>query len=194
MLKWLSEVSFLLVAGFIAYVLCVAVERKTIAQMVVVVALLMGLQVTIEDLTPVFQRWSDRLDSFQGSLDKVSSLGKGTWEMPMEGEITQYYNSTNHGIDIGAPIGTPVRASRKGVVKFVGSMRVYGLTVIIDHGGGLETLYGHLSQVLTKEGHAVLAGDKIGLCGNSGESTGPHLHFEIREKGATVDPMDYLKN
>lgn len=194
MLKWLSEVSFLLVAGFIAYVLCVAVERKTIAQMVVVVALLMGLQVTIEDLTPVFQRWSDRLDSFQGSLDKVSSLGKGTWEMPMEGELTQYYSSANHGIDIGAPIGTPVRASKKGVVKFVGSMRVYGLTVIIDHGGGLETLYGHLSQVLTKEGHAVLAGDKIGLCGNSGESTGPHLHFEIRKKGATVDPMDYLEN
>lgn len=194
MLKWIAEITFLGVIGFIGYIICDSVKRETIAQLVILVCILMGLQTTIEDLTPVFKGWSARIDSFQNSIDKVSNFGKGTWEMPMSGTITQGYNSSNHGIDIGASEGTPVRASKKGVVKFVGDMGVYGLTVIIDHGGGLETLYGHNSQVLVKQGYAVLAGDKISLCGNTGESTGPHLHFEIRKNGATVDPMDYVKN
>lgn len=194
MLQWIAELTFLCVTGFIGYVVCITVERKTIAQLIIMVCILLSIQTTIENLTPVFQRWSTRIGSFQNSIDKVSNFGKGTWEMPMQGTITQGYNSQNHGVDIGAPEGTPIRASRKGVVKFAGMMGVYGLTIIIDHGNGLETLYGHNSQVLVKQGYAVLEGDKISLCGNTGESTGPHLHFEIRKNGATVDPMDYVKN
>lgn len=194
MIQWIAQITFLAVTGFIGSLICISVEKKAMAQLIILVCILMGLQTTIEDLTPVFQRWGERIDSFQNSIDKVGNFGNGTWEMPMQGTITQYYNSQNHGIDIGAPEGEPIRASRKGVVKFVGMMGVYGLTIIIDHGNGLETLYGHNSQVLVKQGFAVLEGDKISLCGNTGESTGPHLHFEIRKNGATVDPLDYVKN
>lgn len=114
--------------------------------------------------------------------------------MPMEGEITQYYNSGNHGIDIGAALGTPVRASRKGLVKSIQNHSIYGLVVIIDNGGDYESLYAHTSKVLVQEGYPVIAGTKIAECGNSGIGNGGyHLHFEIRKNGATVDPMDYLK-
>lgn len=194
MLQWIAEITFLGVTGFIAFVICSSVSRKTIAQMVIVVTLLMGLQTTIENLSPVFQRWSNRIDSFQNSLDRVGNLGKGTWEMPMQGEITQYYNSGNHGIDIAAPEGTPVKATKKGEVSQVGWNDIYGNVVIVDHGEGMQSLYGHLSGIDVKVGYPVIAGTKIGTNGNTGRSTGPHLHFEIRKNGATVDPMDYVKN
>lgn len=194
MLQWIAEISFLAMVAFIGVMICIAVENWNMGKMIIAVAILLCLQTTISDLSPVFQRWSARIDTFQNTLDKVSNLTKGTWEMPMQGTITQGYNSGNHGVDIGAPEGTVVRASRKGTVKSVGMMGVYGLTVVIDHGEGMETLYGHNSQVLVKKGYPVIAGTKIALSGNTGESSGPHLHFEIRKNGATVDPMDYVKN
>lgn len=97
------------------------------------------------------------------------------------------------GIDVGVPVGTTVRASRAGRVVTAGWVGGYGYCVIIDHGDGVSTRYGHLSQTIATVGQYVDQGEQIALSGNTGRSTGPHLHFEIRINGEAVDPAPYLE-
>jgi murein DD-endopeptidase MepM/ murein hydrolase activator NlpD len=92
------------------------------------------------------------------------------------------------GIDLAAARGTPVRATLPGIVTVILSATGYGLHVVIDHGGGLSSLYGHLDTVLVNSGDDVVAGQLIGTVGASGNATGPHLHFEIRRDGVAEDP------
>ena len=99
----------------------------------------------------------------------------------------------HEGIDVGVPIGTTVRASRAGQIVTAGWVGGYGNCVIIDHGDGVCTRYGHLSQFTVSVGQYVNQGDQIALSGNTGRSTGPHLHFEIRVGGEAVDPAPYLQ-
>lgn len=96
------------------------------------------------------------------------------------------------GTDVGVPTGTTVRASRAGQVITAGWLGGYGNCVIIDHGDGVCTRYGHLSEVTVSVGQYVDQGQQVALSGNTGRSTGPHLHFEIRINGEAVDPMPYL--
>ncbi|MEZ5611594.1 MAG: M23 family metallopeptidase [Rhodocyclaceae bacterium] len=96
------------------------------------------------------------------------------------------------GQDFAAPAGTPIRASAGGKVIEAGYHREYGNKVEIDHGNGLVTRYAHASKLFVKEGDVVTPGQKIAAVGSTGRSTGPHLHFEILDKGEFVDPMDYL--
>jgi murein DD-endopeptidase MepM/ murein hydrolase activator NlpD len=91
------------------------------------------------------------------------------------------------GIDLAAPSGTPVRATLAGVARVVVSSTGYGLHVVLDHGDGLSSLYAHLGAVGVVDGAAVTAGEVIGAVGSSGNSTGPHLHFEIRRDGLPED-------
>ncbi|MDE6639975.1 MAG: M23 family metallopeptidase [Acetatifactor sp.] len=101
--------------------------------------------------------------------------------------------STNHmGIDLATPTGTPVYASCGGTVTKAGWGSGYGYVVYIDHIDGKQTRYGHLSRVLVSVGQKVKQGDRIALSGNTGVSTGPHLHFEMRINGTAVDPLKYL--
>ena len=93
------------------------------------------------------------------------------------------------GIDLAAASGTPVFATLGGTVTVILSPGGYGLHVIIDHGGGLSSLYGHLSAVDVMTGEVVVAGEQIGAVGSTGNSTGPHLHFEIRRDGIAEDPL-----
>ncbi|MDD6072570.1 MAG: peptidoglycan DD-metalloendopeptidase family protein [Clostridiales bacterium] len=97
------------------------------------------------------------------------------------------------GTDVGIPVGTTVRASRAGKVITAGWVGGYGNCVMIDHGDGVWTVYGHLSEFSTSVGSYVNQGDQIALSGNTGRSTGPHLHFEIRVNGSSVDPTPYLQ-
>lgn len=96
------------------------------------------------------------------------------------------------GIDIGGPIGLPIVATADGVVNYTGVQQGYGLCVKIDHGRGIETFYAHLSAILVKPGQPVRRGQVIGLLGNTGRSTGPHLHYEIRIGGEPVNPLNYM--
>ena len=95
------------------------------------------------------------------------------------------------GMDFTAPTGTEVYATGNGKVSFVGWRQGYGNTVIVDHGFGYETLYAHLFQALVHQGQIVKRSDIIALVGNSGKSTGPHLHYEVHLQGHPIDPRNY---
>jgi murein DD-endopeptidase MepM/ murein hydrolase activator NlpD len=96
------------------------------------------------------------------------------------------------GLDLAAPLGTQVRAATGGRARVLWNPSGYGLYVLLDSGGGLQTLYGHLSAASVLDGDAVRAGQEIGRMGSTGLSTGPHLHFEVRRNGRPVDPTPYL--
>lgn len=98
----------------------------------------------------------------------------------------------HEGLDIAAPTGRPVRAAKAGVVITAAASGAYGNLIVVDHGGGEQTRYAHLSAFAVATGTPVAIGQVIGRIGNTGRSTGPHLHFEIRFGGAAVDPLPYL--
>ena len=128
--------------------------------------------------------------------------GSGQLGWPVSGEITSPYGYRTHpiwgttiyhsGIDIGVDEGTPVHAADGGTVVWSGWMGGYGYAVVIDHGNGMSTLYGHNSELAVSEGQDVSKGQVIAYAGSTGNSTGPHVHFEVRISGDPVDPMGYL--
>jgi len=103
------------------------------------------------------------------------------------------YRRHHDGIDLAAPHGTPIYAARAGRVVFAGWYYGYGRTVILDHGNGLQTLYGHASSLLVREGQQVERGQLIARVGCTGSCTGSHLHFEVRLRGRAVNPLGYLR-
>lgn len=123
--------------------------------------------------------------------------------LPLEGHLTSGFGmrtdpftgavKEHDGVDVGAPEGSPIRATSAGIVRSAGARGGYGNAVEIDHGNGLTTLYGHASQLLVNAGDAVQAGQEIARVGSTGRSTGPHLHFEVRVGGRAVDPSRVLK-
>ena len=135
-----------------------------------------------------------------GEKNIGGSTGTMTW--PAEGEITSPFGWRVHpifgtqrlhtGIDIGADYGDAIRAADGGVVIHADWMGGYGNAVIIDHGNGISTLYAHNSQLLVDEGQSVAKGQSVARCGSTGYSTGPHLHFEVRQNGSPVNPLNYL--
>jgi murein DD-endopeptidase MepM/ murein hydrolase activator NlpD len=107
------------------------------------------------------------------------------------GTRTSFWGRHAHtGVDIGARRGTPVHAPAAGTVAFAGWRRGYGRTVVIDHGGQVRSLYGHLSRLEVRSSQRVTAGAEIGRTGTTGNASGPHLHYEVRVKGSPVNPRD----
>jgi murein DD-endopeptidase MepM/ murein hydrolase activator NlpD len=102
------------------------------------------------------------------------------------------YQRFHSGIDFGADYGTVINAADSGTVIFAGWYGGYGNAVIINHGGSITTLYGHTSELYVAEGQTVQRGQAIAAVGSTGLSTGPHLHFEVRQNGDPVDPAAYL--
>lgn len=98
------------------------------------------------------------------------------------------------GIDLPLSMHTPIYASSSGIVKFAGRRSTYGILLILSHPEGYQTRYAHLSKITVNEGDLVSRGDKVAYSGNTGRSTGPHLHFEVRKDGVPVDPEKYLPN
>lgn len=125
--------------------------------------------------------------------------------MPMNGIFSEHsfgmrkhpilkYWRMHEGIDILGKVGDPVLASGDGIVTFVGWNGGYGLCIEVDHGFGYKTLYGHLSKSFVKEGNSIKRFQKIGECGNTGLSSGPHLHYEVSHNGEKQDPVNYILN
>ena len=132
-----------------------------------------------------------------GTLQTPVKKATGTFKMPVSGVLTSGFGSrwgtTHKGIDLGAPAGTPVHASDGGVVTFAGwNSGGYGYLVKISHGNGLETYYAHNSSVAVSAGDRVYQGQVISYVGSTGDSTGNHLHFEVRENGSAKNPYNYL--
>ena len=120
---------------------------------------------------------------------------------PVSGIITSRFGnresirtSGHTGLDIAAPYGTPIKASASGTVTFAGYSGGYGNVVKMSHGNGIETYYGHCSKLYVSTGEKIEAGEVIGAVGSTGNSTGNHLHFEVRINGSVVNPQNYLYN
>ena len=133
---------------------------------------------------------------------EVGTVNPPTYIWPCYGTISSYFGSrtsptagasSNHkGIDIAVSTGTSVMATSGGTVTVAGWQSGYGYVVYIDHGNGVVSRYGHLSKILVSVGDTVSQGEVIARSGNTGNSTGPHLHFEIRVNGTAVNPLNYL--
>lgn len=123
-------------------------------------------------------------------------LKEGLYE-PLSGVVSSEFGKRwgrNHeGMDIAVPVGTPVKSAECGTVSFCGDAGTYGKLVKIDHGGGVVTAYAHLSEINVSVGQAVKANTQIALSGNTGRSTGPHLHFEVVKGGVPLNPRTYIK-
>jgi murein DD-endopeptidase MepM/ murein hydrolase activator NlpD len=119
---------------------------------------------------------------------------------PVHGPVTSPFGlrlrglrpEIHRGVDVSVPTGTPVHAMAPGRVRFAGTMRGYGRVVILDHGGGVRSLYAHLSEIHVQTGDEVHGHGVIGLSGRSGDATGPHLHFEVWRYDRPVDPVPLL--
>ncbi len=158
----------------------------------------------LEDRYAELDRESDAIASRLQALQAQSMGGRfnGRFIRPVGGRISSGFGMRRHpvlgrsrmhnGIDFAAPTGTPIRAAAAGTVVQAVYMRGYGNTVVIDHGGGVATLYGHCSRLYVRAGQKVSQGQNIAAVGSTGLSTGPHLHFEIRINGRPVNPMGKL--
>jgi murein DD-endopeptidase MepM/ murein hydrolase activator NlpD len=134
-----------------------------------------------------FLRQHGVIPSLWPVMGKLES-GLGGRRNPFGGRGFEYHE----GQDIDAPYGTPVQVAASGRVIIAGRQRGYGNVVYVDHGNGLSTRYGHLSEIDVTVGQTVTRGQTIGLVGSTGRSTGPHLHYEVRINNQPVDPRQYL--
>jgi murein DD-endopeptidase MepM/ murein hydrolase activator NlpD len=140
------------------------------------------------------------LEQFLARAGKLLASLPSRW--PLKGPLNSEFgrraspwaaaSEFHSGIDIGAPIGTEIRAPAPGTVIFAGRQAEYGVTLIIDHGNDTTSLYGHLSKLSVVADQKIQRGDLLALSGNTGRSSGPHLHYEIQVKGQPVNPNTYL--
>ncbi|TSD45897.1 M23 family metallopeptidase [Rhodococcus sp. KBS0724] len=151
--------------------------------------------IEVPELPDLVAQVNAQVQQFTGSFSPVSSNG-GTVQ-PVSGTLTSTFGNrwgAHHGgLDIAAPIGTPVLAAAAGQVIDAGPASGFGLWVRIQHDDGAVTTYGHVNDYQVAVGQRVAAGQQIATVGNRGQSTGPHLHFEVAENGAKVDPAIWLK-
>jgi murein DD-endopeptidase MepM/ murein hydrolase activator NlpD len=139
--------------------------------------------------------------TIRGAQQKAGSIGSGEpsaagFIWPCDGVVTSGFGMRwgrmHEGIDIGCAYGAPNRAAAAGTVIYAGWMSGYGNLVVIDHGNGLSTAYGHASSLAVSVGQSVAQGQTVSYVGATGHATGPHLHFEVRVNGVAVDPLAYL--
>ncbi len=122
--------------------------------------------------------------------------GSGVLQWPLRGVLYARFGKKgkepHDGVDLAAPAGQAVKVAAAGTVLFAGEQKAYGLIVIVEHDGGLITLYAHNRDLRVKTGQKVREGQVVATVGDSGRTSGPHLHFEVRKDGVPVDPLDYL--
>jgi murein DD-endopeptidase MepM/ murein hydrolase activator NlpD len=143
-------------------------------------------------------------DFYEGYLNRIIyNISYTPLGLPFSGSITSTFGhrenpfggsdvETHKGLDIKGPVGAHVKAMAKGVVEFAGLRGGFGNCIILKHGNGFETLYGHLSKILVSVGQQIDIGQQIGNIGSTGRSTGPHLHYEIHRNGQKINPEAFL--
>lgn len=171
---------------------------------------LMGrLQQDIKAFEKEYDKLNDYAKQIESKIVKLQrntgpySGGKMDWPVPGHSRISSYYGYRIHpifktkklhtGIDIPAPTGTAIKSAAAGTVIYADWLGGYGKAIMVDHGGGIVTLYGHNSALTAKVGQTVSRGQTIAKAGSTGNSTGPHCHFEVRKNGAYVDPLPWVK-
>lgn len=167
------------------------VYTKDVATVEETVELASAVEVASEEVDVVVEK-QEKIKS--ATLDGVYFAVK-----PVSGTITSRYGAnesirdhTHKGLDIAAPYGTKIVAAAKGIVSYSGWMSGYGNLIIIEHENGIQTYYGHCSKLYASVGDEVDAGDTIAAVGSTGNSTGNHLHFEIRKNGSQINPQKYV--
>lgn len=158
----------------------------------------------VEKIIRRFESEKNNLREIQSAFNSNQQLYKSLPAIkPCSGEVMKdgfgmryhpilHYTRMHEGIDINTDIGTDVVATADGVVSFSGYRNGYGIAVMIEHGNGYATLYGHLSQGLVREGQKVVRGQRIAFSGNTGLSTGPHLHYEVSRYGIKLNPENFF--
>jgi murein DD-endopeptidase MepM/ murein hydrolase activator NlpD len=126
------------------------------------------------------------------SPQQAGAFSKPLARLTLSSPFGPRWGRMHEGSDFSASTGTPIFSANAGKVTFAGRKGGYGLLVVVDHGNGVETRYGHCSKLLVQKGDAVQSGDRVGLVGSTGNSTGPHLHFEVRANGQAKNPFAYL--
>lgn len=143
------------------------------------------------------QEAQSEIDRLSAATAQVSAAPGGAAK-PAEGELTSGYGArwgtVHYGIDIANSIGTPIHSTLPGTVIESGPASGFGMWVRVQHSDGLISVYGHIDSSTVSEGQQVAAGEQIATMGNSGQSTGPHLHFEIHENGNKIDPLPWLRS
>ena len=163
------------------------------------------LQSKIDEINAQYEEVNKQILALaQDGIDTAYIGGELAWPVPGYTRITSKYAMRVHpitgqyklhtGVDIGAPEGANFVAANDGIVTKAGPNTAYGNMVIIDHGGGVSTLYAHGSEILVEVGQTVKRGDAVLKVGSTGYSTGPHAHFEVRINGVTTDPLPYITN
>lgn len=154
--------------------------------------LVVGMDVVVPGGTKPYV--ARQVAAYSGPIPSSAYKGAGVFTWPVSGSITQRHWSGHRAIDVGSWNGSPIKASDSGYVVAAGGgwNGGYGNYVVIDHGNGFTTLYAHLSSIYVRAGENVSRGEQIGSVGNTGNSTGPHLHFEIQYQGAAQNPFSYL--
>ncbi|MDX1522435.1 MAG: M23 family metallopeptidase, partial [Anaerolineae bacterium] len=131
--------------------------------------------------------------AYSGEVPEGAALGSGAFDWPASGSVTQGYWSAHPGVDIAAWSGAPVYAADTGHVIFAGWDNTgYGYMVVVDHGNGFQSIYAHLEAYYVDSGQDIAKGQEIGAMGTSGNTTGPHLHFELRQGTIQRNPVGFL--
>lgn len=146
-----------------------------------------GLKLIVPGGTKPYE--AQQVTAYEGPVPEAIQV-RGHFSWPTVGTLTQGYWYGHRAIDIGAPLGTAIRASDGGFVSFAGWTDIgYGYLVVVNHQNGYQTYYAHLSNIFVQEGEVVESSQVIGAMGSTGNSTGPHLHFEIRYSGFPTNPL-----
>jgi murein DD-endopeptidase MepM/ murein hydrolase activator NlpD len=149
-----------------------------------------GMKLIVPGGTKPYERRT--VTTYSGPVPQ-DAVGGGSFRWPASGYISQGYWYGHRAVDVANASGTAVLAADAGYVSFAGWTDIgYGYLIVIDHGNGYQTYYAHLSNIYVQEGQAAAAGDVIAAMGNTGNSTGPHLHFEIRYNDYPANPLIYL--
>ncbi len=139
------------------------------------------------------QSVTESIYDYGGTFSPGALIGTGEFRWPTKGHITQRSWHCHHAVDIANSEGTPIYAADSGYVVAAGwKQGGYGKVVIVNHGNGFQTLYAHLSVISVSVGESVTRGQQVGRMGNTGHSTGSHLHFEIRKGSQLSDPLEFV--